>query len=39
MEEQTSFLGKQKVGKLIFNLAIPTIIAQIVNLLYNIVAR
>ena len=39
MEEQTSFLGKQKVGKLIFKLAIPTIIAQIVNLLYNIVDR
>lgn len=36
---KTEFLEKEKVGKLIFKLAIPTIIAQIVNLLYNIVDR
>lgn len=36
---KTEFLGKEKVSKLIFKLAIPTIIAQIVNLLYNIVDR
>lgn len=36
---KTEFLGKEKVSKLIFRLAIPTIIAQIVNLLYNIVDR
>lgn len=36
---KTEFLEKEKVGKLIFKLAIPTIIAQIVNLLYNVVDR
>lgn len=35
----TTFLEKEPVGKLIFKLAIPTIIAQIVNLLYNVVDR
>ena len=33
------FLGTEKVGKLIFKLAIPTILAQVVNLLYNIIDR
>ena len=32
-------LGKGSIGKLLFTLAIPTIIGQIVNLLYNIVDR
>lgn len=32
-------LGTEKVGKLLFKLAIPTITAQIVNMLYNIVDR
>lgn len=38
-KEKTGFLGTDKVSKLIFKLAIPTIIAQIVNLLYNLVDR
>ncbi len=38
-QTKTDFLGTQKVSKLIFKLAIPTIIAQIVNLLYNLVDR
>lgn len=32
-------LGKGSVGKLLFRLALPAIIAQIVNVLYNIVDR
>lgn len=38
-QTKTDFLGTGNVTKLIFKLAIPTIIAQIVNLLYNIVDR
>ncbi len=32
-------LGTDNVGKLLFKLALPAIIAQIVNVLYNIVDR
>lgn len=32
-------LGKEKIGRLIFMMALPTVTAQIVNLLYNIVDR
>ena len=32
-------LGNEKVGKLLFMLAVPAILSQIVNLLYNIVDR
>ncbi|NLO85905.1 MAG: MATE family efflux transporter [Clostridiales bacterium] len=32
-------LGTQSVGKLLFNLAMPAIMAQIVNVLYNVVDR
>lgn len=32
-------LGKEKVSKLLFMLAVPAILSQIVNLLYNIVDR
>ncbi len=34
-----SNLGKESIGKLLINLATPAIIAQIVNVLYNIVDR
>lgn len=37
--ETTNQLGTQPVGKLLFKLAIPTITAQLVNVLYNIVDR
>ena len=37
--EDNSFLGSEPLGKLLFRLAIPTITAQIINLLYNIVDR
>ena len=34
-----SFLGTEPVGKLLVRLAVPTVIAQLVNMLYNIVDR
>ena len=37
--KDNSFLGSEPLGKLLFKLAIPTITAQIINLLYNIVDR
>ena len=39
MENNKDFLGTEPVGKLLFKLAIPTVIAQLVNMLYNIVDR
>ena len=35
----TNPLAEESVGKLLFRLAIPTVIAQVVNLLYNMVDR
>jgi len=32
-------LGTEKIGKLVFSLALPAVIAQMVNVLYNIVDR
>lgn len=37
--QNNDFLGTEPVGKLLFKLALPTITAQIINLLYNIVDR
>ena len=39
MNKKQINLGKDNVGKLLFKLALPAIIAQIVNILYNIVDR
>lgn len=39
MSEKTTDLGKGQVGKLLIQLALPAIVAQIVNVLYNIVDR
>ena len=33
------FLGTEPIGKLLFKLSIPTILAQLINMLYNIVDR
>lgn len=33
------FLGREPIGKLLFKLSIPTIVAQLINMLYNIVDR
>ena len=37
--KNNSFLGTEPLGKLLFKLAIPTISAQLINLLYNVVDR
>lgn len=37
--DNRDFLGKEPIGKLLFKLAIPTVLAQLVNMLYNIVDR
>ena len=39
MNQDKTFLGTEPVGKLLFRLAIPTVVAQLVNMLYNIVDR
>ena len=39
MKENKEFLGTAPVGKLLFKLAIPTVVAQLINMLYNIVDR
>ncbi len=38
-QEDKSFLGTQPIKKLLPKLAVPTVIAQLVNMLYNIVDR
>ena len=37
--DDKEFLGKEPVGKLLFRLALPTVAAQLINMLYNIVDR
>lgn len=39
MEKDKSFLGTKPVGKLLLQLALPTVAAQLINMLYNIVDR
>lgn len=39
MESNKEFLGTESVGKLLFRLSIPTVVAQLINMLYNIVDR
>lgn len=39
MKEDKDFLAKEPVGKLLLKLALPTVTAQIINMLYNIVDR
>lgn len=39
MTQDKSFLGTEPVGKLLFRLALPTVAAQLVNMLYNLVDR
>ncbi len=39
MQRDKNFLGTAPIGKLMFKLAIPTILAQLINMLYNIVDR
>ena len=39
MEKDKDFLAKEPVGKLLLRLALPTVLAQLINMLYNIVDR
>ena len=39
MRNNKEMLGTEPVGKLLFQLALPTVIAQLINMLYNIVDR
>lgn len=39
MENDKAFLGKEPIPKLLVRLALPTVVAQLVNMLYNIVDR
>lgn len=39
MSNEKDFLGTEPVGKLLLKLALPTVAAQIINMLYNIVDR
>lgn len=39
MKEDQNFLGTEPVGKLLLKLALPTVTAQVINMLYNIVDR
>ncbi len=39
MNKSNEFLGTEPIGRLLFRLAIPTITAQLINMLYNIVDR
>ena len=37
--KNNEFLEKEPIGKLLFKLSIPTVIAQLINMLYNVVDR
>ena len=39
MSQNKEFLGTQPIGKLLLHLAVPTVVAQLINMLYNIVDR
>lgn len=39
MTDEKGFLGREPVGKLLLRLALPTVAAQVINMLYNIVDR
>lgn len=39
MNQEKDFLGTMPVGRLLWKLAIPTVTAQVINMLYNIVDR
>lgn len=39
MNKDKSFLGTEPIGKLLLQLALPTVAAQLINMLYNIVDR
>lgn len=38
-KQSKDFLGQEKVGKLLLRLAVPTVLAEFINMLYNMVDR
>ena len=39
MNDKKEMLGTAPIGKLLFKLAVPTVVAQLIHMLYNIVDR
>jgi len=39
MNDKKEFLATEPIGKLLFRLSIPTVVAQLINMLYNVVDR
>ncbi len=39
MDKGNEFLGVEPVGRLLFRLAVPAIVSQVINMLYNVVDR
>ena len=39
MNEDQNQLGTAPIGKLLFQMALPSVVAQLINMLYNIVDR
>ena len=39
MKSNKEFLGTEPIGKLLFKLSVPTVVAQLINMLYNIIDR
>ena len=39
MTDNKEMLGSAPIGKLLFKLAVPTVVAQLINMLYNVVDR
>ena len=39
MQNDKNFLSTAPIGKLLLKLSIPTVIAQLINMLYNVVDR
>lgn len=39
MTDKKEMLGTAPIGKLLFHLALPTVVAQLINMLYNVVDR
>ncbi len=35
MQDDKELLGREPIKKLLFRLAVPTVVAQLVNMLYN----
>ena len=39
MEQKNHFLGRDPIGRLLWRMSLPAIVAQLINLLYNLVDR